>query len=85
MAERSHRATDRLPRFVGAVTVPRPGFVEFTFSVGDPSTALEMILPTTAFEEFCREQDVTFLADSPDALAATPAAPGGPRDEEWTQ
>lgn len=31
-------------------------FVEFEFALGDPSLALEMIMPPKIFEEFCRRE-----------------------------
>jgi phenol hydroxylase P0 protein len=40
--------------------------VEFEFSLGDPSVALEMILPEAAFGEFCREQQARFLPEKRD-------------------
>ncbi len=37
------------------VTNPdRHGFVEFQFSLGDPTLYLEMTLPQVAFQQFCR-------------------------------
>jgi phenol/toluene 2-monooxygenase (NADH) P0/A0 len=35
------------------ITHHRRGFVEFQFSIGDPTLYLEMILPQAAFDEFC--------------------------------
>ncbi|NNL84225.1 MAG: phenol hydroxylase [Myxococcales bacterium] len=48
------------------VTARRKGLVEFEFSLGDPSVALEMILPEAAFSEFCREQQARFLPEKRD-------------------
>ena len=50
-------------RFVRITSRDRPGLVEFNFSIGDPSLYLEMILPVTAFDEFCRSNQVTYLTD----------------------
>ena len=50
--ERCVRVTDRDHR----------GFVEFQFSIGDPSLYLEMTLPPAAFAEFCREHRVRMLS-----------------------
>ncbi len=50
-------------RYVRITSRDRPGFVEFNFSLGDPALYLEMILPTAAFTEFCRDNQVTFLGD----------------------
>ena len=50
-------------RYVRITSRDRPGFVEFNFSIGDPSLYLEMILPVGAFNEFCSSNQVTFLTD----------------------
>ena len=50
-------------RYVRVTSRDRPGFVEFHFSLDDPSLYLEMILPVAAFTEFCRSNQVTFLSD----------------------
>ena len=50
-------------RYVRITSGDRPGFVEFHFSLDDPTLYLEMILPTEAFTEFCRDNQVTFLSD----------------------
>lgn len=50
-------------RYVRVTNRDRPGFVEFHFSLDDPSLYLEMILPVAAFTEFCRVNQVTFLSD----------------------
>lgn len=43
------------------------GFVEFDFSIGDPGLYVELILPTTAFNEFCNANGVTFLDEADSA------------------
>ena len=50
-------------RYVRITNKDRPGFVEFHFSLDDPTLYLEMILPTAAFTEFCRANQVSFLSD----------------------
>ena len=50
-------------RYVRITSRDRPGFVEFNFSIGDPSLYLEMILPVGAFNEFCSSNKVTYLTD----------------------
>ena len=50
-------------RYVRIVSRERPGFVEFNFSLDDPTLYLEMILPEQAFAEFCRANQVTFMSD----------------------
>ena len=50
-------------RYVRITSRDRPGFVEFNFSIGDPSLYLEMILPVAAFDDFCKSNQVTYLTD----------------------
>lgn len=50
-------------RYVRVTNENRNGFVEFQFSVGDPTLYLEMTLPPQAFEAFCREQRARHLSD----------------------
>ena len=57
-----------LRHFVHVTSEKRAGFVEFNFSINDPNPFLEMILPTKAFDEFCKMNDVIFL--SPDEVKA---------------
>ena len=52
-----------LRHFVHITSDSRKGFVEFNFSINDPSLFLEMILPTAAFNEFCQRNKVTFLSN----------------------
>lgn len=37
------------------------GYVEFQYAIDDPTLYLEMILPQTAFAEFCAQHEVVFL------------------------
>ncbi len=48
-------------RFVRITGEVRGGFIEFQFSIGDPTLYLEMILPQVAFEEFCATNNVVHL------------------------
>ena len=50
-------------RYVRITGRDRPEFVEFHFSLDDPTLYLEMILPIEAFTEFCCSNQVTFLSD----------------------
>lgn len=49
-------------RYVRVKRNSRSGFVEFEFSIGDPSLHLDMILPPAAFRAFCRDNQVSFLS-----------------------
>jgi phenol hydroxylase P0 protein len=40
------------------ITGAHDGFVEFDFAIGDPELNVELILPRTAFDEFCRMNKV---------------------------
>ena len=40
-------------------------FVEFEFSLGDDDLAVELILPTRAFEDFCRARRAVVLPPDP--------------------
>jgi phenol hydroxylase P0 protein len=62
-------------RFVRVVEERADGLVAFEFSVGWPELALELMLPTAAFKEFCAVNAVTFLTD-------TPPAGGNPEETE---
>ena len=42
-------------------THPR-GYIEFQFSIGDPSLYLEMTLPPAAFDEFCARHAAVHLS-----------------------
>ncbi len=55
--------TTPLRHFVHITSESREGFVEFNFSINDPSLFLEMILPTAAFNEFCQRNKVTYLSN----------------------
>lgn len=37
------------------------GFIEFEFSIGDPELAVELMLPESAFHEFCLANEVIVL------------------------
>lgn len=54
-------AFDPTKKFVRVTELRQDGFVEFEFAVGEPELFVEMILPATAFDEFCAHNKVTFL------------------------
>ncbi|MGD9600938.1 MAG: phenol hydroxylase subunit [Gammaproteobacteria bacterium] len=62
MTEKHLVPVDAQTRFVRITGEARGGFVEFQFSIGDPTLYLEMILPRAAFEEFCAAQRVVHLS-----------------------
>ena len=48
-------------KFVRLVERRDDGLVEFEFSIGEPELFVEMLLPASAYEEFCRINQVTVL------------------------
>ncbi len=65
-------------RFVRIVDERADGMVEFEFAVGEPELFVEMILPRTAFVDFCEREGV-----KPSRGAAQPARSGG-EGLNWT-
>lgn len=61
-------ATINMRRYVRVTNVDHHGFVEFQFSVDDPNLYLEMTLPKSAFDEFCREHNAHHLTEAQAAL-----------------
>jgi phenol hydroxylase P0 protein len=70
-------AFDPSKKFVRVLELRQDGFVEFEFAIGEPELFVEMILPATAFDEFCAMNKVTFL----DANAQLKVGPES--DGEW--
>lgn len=52
-----------VPRYVRVRAVRPDGFVEFDFALGEPGIFVELILPTSAFDEFCSANHVTLLGE----------------------
>jgi phenol/toluene 2-monooxygenase (NADH) P0/A0 len=50
--------------YVRVTNYDHRGNVEFQYSISDPSLFLEMILPKTAFEEFCRARNARVLSEA---------------------
>jgi phenol hydroxylase P0 protein len=73
-------AFDPSLKFVRMIAVRSNGLVEFQFAVGEPELFAELILPQTAFEEFCANNQVTMLSDE----VARPDAPADAREWDWT-
>jgi phenol hydroxylase P0 protein len=49
-------------KFVRVIGNLPNGLVEFVFAIGDPDVAVELVMPKPAFDEFCRANQVEFLA-----------------------
>jgi len=52
---------DTTKRYVRICKERPDGFIEFEFAIGEPELYVELLLSTTAFEEFCTKNKVTFL------------------------
>ena len=52
---------DPARRYVRVCKRRDDGFVEFEFSIGEPALAVELMLPETAFHEFCLANEVILL------------------------
>ena len=68
-------ATRKYVRVLGHRGQPPNRFVEFSFAIADPELAVELILPESAFAQFCRDNEVTLLEGE---------APRHEGDMEWT-
>lgn len=53
---------DPTARFVRVTSRQHPPFVEFAFSIGDPTLYVELMLPEAAFQAFCQANQATLLA-----------------------
>jgi phenol/toluene 2-monooxygenase (NADH) P0/A0 len=58
----AHRPASSSRCHVRVTNPDRRGFVEFQFSMGDPSLYLEMTLPPAAFIEFCARHGASRLS-----------------------
>lgn len=52
---------DATRRYVRVCAKRPDGFVEFEFAIGDPALCVELMLPETAFHEFCLANEVIVL------------------------
>lgn len=59
---------DTTRKFVRVIETRANGMVEFEFAIGEPELFVELLLPATAFAEFCAVNAVTLLdaATAPD-------------------
>jgi phenol hydroxylase P0 protein len=54
-------AFDPTRKYVRVCTERPDGFVEFEFAIGDPALCVELMLPTSAFHDFCTANEVVIL------------------------
>lgn len=52
---------DATRRYVRVRQQRADGFIEFEFAIGDPELAVELMLPESAFHEFCLANEVIVL------------------------
>lgn len=52
-------------RYVRVCEQRPDGFVEFEFAIGDPALCVELMLPQSAFHEFCLANEVIVLDPAP--------------------
>jgi phenol hydroxylase P0 protein len=57
----SKRPFDIKQRYVRFQRMRADGYVEFSFAIGEPELAVDLILPLAAYREFCRANKVTYL------------------------
>ncbi|MGV8893688.1 MAG: phenol hydroxylase subunit [Burkholderiaceae bacterium] len=53
---------DTTRKFVRVVETRQDGMVGFKFAIGEPELFVELMMPATAFKEFCAVNQVTLLA-----------------------
>jgi phenol hydroxylase P0 protein len=54
-------------RYVRFRELRADGYVEFDFAIGDPELCVELTLPLTAYQSFCRDNAVTYLTRAQEA------------------
>lgn len=52
---------EQMTRYVRVRSQPDEPFVEFDFAIGFPDLFVELVLPSAAFEAFCRNNRVQFM------------------------
>lgn len=51
-------------KFVRVIETRQDGLVGFEFAIGEPALFVELMMPTKAFNEFCKINQVTLLASA---------------------
>jgi len=62
------RQPSTLPCYVRLRRHRPDGFIEFDFSIGEPTLAVDLILPEAAYAAFCRDNRVHLLTEAQGAL-----------------
>jgi|JI10StandDraft_1071094.scaffolds.fasta_scaffold995520_1 phenol hydroxylase P0 protein len=61
----AERTLDTNQRYVRVIDRRADGFVEFTFAIGEPDLAVELLMNAEAFDDFCTVNHVTVLTADP--------------------
>lgn len=56
---------DTTHKFVRVIEALQGGLIEFEFAIGEPELFVELIMPASAFVEFCEANQVTVLEQVP--------------------
>lgn len=65
---------DMTKRFVRVINTLPGGLIEFEFSIGDPDVCVELVMPQTAFENFCQKQQAEIAPPQPCPVAESEEA-----------
>ncbi len=57
-------AFKRMQKYIRVRSQPGDRFVEFDFAIGDPALFVELVMPPTAFEHFCRTQGTVAMTSA---------------------
>lgn len=82
-AKHSFDVKRRYVRFRG---LRENGYVEFDFSIGDPSLSVALTLPLAHYQEFCRKHEVIYLTREEGAALDHDQLKwrfGSPGEDEW--
>lgn len=55
---------EQLPRYIRVRSGPDDLFVEFDFAIGHPELFIELVLPRSAFESFCRNNNAQLMDEA---------------------
>lgn len=55
-------ATETTEKYVRIKGIVRDKYVEFDFAIGDPTLFVELVLPISAFQDFCDKNQVKTLS-----------------------
>lgn len=56
-------APSNFVKYIRVRSEPNARFVEFDFAINDPSLFVELIMPQSCFEEFCKRNQVVHMSE----------------------